>query len=906
MGLLTVLAELRKNLLEIKKQHKLKRLGRALRFLLIGFLIGRNSDKTISQLTAKNQSIIVRVSEHFDEMENIGRRIKESANLAKILAHVESELKRVEDGLADANRYVIRGIDLEKKSHEALICIKEAIIQKVSEVGKSVKEIASRDTYLTYVEKNRCVSTIRAIEEDINYCTQNEVLEDEFVREEKKKLTEYHRCVSNYNKEFVERRKKDYSYLWCKGLLSLDEEQQTAIVTDDRYNLVVAAAGSGKTEVLITRIAYLIARKPDGIKPKRILAIAYQRKAKEEIEQRLSDRYGIENVNVKTFHKLGKDILEQAGKKLNRADVLDDNKKHDLIRTYFEKRIANEPAFYKLFMKYVRTIHDVEKEHNLRDKEKVLTYALERSYFSIDGTEVNSIAEKEIMDLLITHKLNEKPIAVMYEPDMEGCPFRPDFYLPEYDIFIEHWGLKANGKVPEQFSQSSNEYKESREFKKKWFAEHNRTLVETHTYEYDERNPDGFIALLKSRLVQELQAKNHISRSIEFVPKTYSEVVDIAWKSHKTPVDDIVNFITIAKTYGSSPESIANRLANEDWTSKQLTFGNLAAEVYSWYETELRNSGRIDFEDMINKAVEELDHDECLYTDVYDQILIDEYQDISWQRLLLVRKLLERNPACKLFCVGDDWQSVMGFAGSDLNYFVKFEDYFEYPAVTEIRTNYRSVKSIVDAGADLIKNNGRCQRQKTALSSRNEIRPIIVFRSPHKKEYEKNYYRQTAEDCLAHIAEYKARGCALEDILILTRYMRSQVGGETRFAPIVQAFIDKARNTDLEIACDTTKTRSKIRLLTVHKCKGLEAKVVFVLNVVKGTYGFPCEIEDPSIFEPARNNYPQQDQREEERRLFYVAMTRAKEDLYIYTWEHAKSEFLDEIEKHTTEVRLSY
>lgn len=89
-------------------------------------------------------------------------------------------------------------------------------------------------------------------------------------------------------------------------------------------------------------------------------------------------------------------------------------------------------------------------------------------------------------------------------------------------------------------------------------------------------------------------------------------------------------------------------------------------------------------------------------------------------------------------------------------------------------------------------------------------------------------------------------------------------------------------------------------------CKGLEAKVVFLLNVVKDTYGFPCEIEDPSIYEPARENYPPQDQKEEERRLFYVAMTRAIEDLYIYTWEPAKSEFLEGIEEYTREDRLSY
>jgi DNA helicase-4 len=94
--------------------------------------------------------------------------------------------------------------------------------------------------------------------------------------------------------------------------------------------------------------------------------------------------------------------------------------------------------------------------------------------------------------------------------------------------------------------------------------------------------------------------------------------------------------------------------------------------------------------------------------------------------------------------------------------------------------------------------------------------------------------------------------------------------------------------------------------MTAHKSKGLQAKVVFILDVVKNLYGFPCEIEDSSIYEPARENYPKQDQKQEERRLFYVAMTRVMEDLIIYTWEPSKSEFLEEIKEHVDEEPLYY
>ena len=790
---------------------------------------------------------------------------------------------------------------LELKKDEIRESIKRQVSVELTLVRSLVGEIQNSGTYLIHADKEHCISTLEALEADLTLLGKNDIFEQEFIDTKKDELRKHHHTIANYNKEFVEQRRKDYNYLWKKGLLSLDEEQQVAVVTDDKHNLVVAAAGSGKTEVLITRIAYLIARKPDKVRPNRILAIAYTRKAREEIEQRLLDRYNIEDVNVRTFHKLGKDIFEEACGKIKRTDIVDDNKKYDVIKRIFEHKTKTQPDFYKLFLQFAKTIHDKEPEDSGTEQE-TLTYARERPYFSINNKRVNSRAEKEIMDFFLTHKLNGKSIAVWYEPEVEG--FRPDFHLHQYDLFIEHWALNKEGKVPEWFSQSTEEYKKSMDMKKKWFAGNDKLLVETFTHEYNEDNPEKFIELLQKRVMEELQTR--YNTGFEFTPKSYDEIVQIAWGPYKNPIEDIVDFITTSKTYGLSPARIVDKLHNMRWTRKQLAFGNLAVEVYSDYEEELRRNEKIDFEDMINNAINELDNDKTLYADVYDHILIDEYQDISAQRYRLIRKLLDRNPKCKLFCVGDDWQSIMAFSGSNLEFFVNFEGYFENPAITKISTNYRSARSIVDAGADLIKCNTSCQIQKPTLSSRKDSKPIRVLTSPHWKDSEMKYYRDTTDDCVNRIKEYFSRGYKPEEILVLSRYMRTKVAHGYKFLSIVKTFREKANDAGLPIACDNAKARSKVRLLTVHKSKGLEAKVVFILNVIKDIYGFPCEIEDSSIFEPARENYPPQDPKEEERRLFYVAMTRAMEDLYIYTLEPAVSEFLEEIEEHIEEERLSY
>jgi len=824
------LSDLERHIQELKANYKKSRLIKFLRFLLIGFLFGKNVEKRIVELT-----------------ETIQNRI--SANF--------------------------------------------------SEVNKIVNEIEGSGTYLIYPEKANCISMIEQAEAEIAAFEKSQVLKPGFTDGMKRKLNDSKMFVINYNDEFVKQRKTEYKHLWSKESISLDDEQQTAIVTDDKHNLVVAAAGSGKTEVLITRIAYLIKRKPDGVEPNRILAIAYQRKAKEQIEQRLRDRYDIEDVWVRTFHKLGKDILERSGRIIERTDIVDENKKSGFVKSFFEEELVTNRDFYRLFIRYIKTVRDSDDEPTKVDKREVAAHARERSYISINGTKVNSKAEKEIMDCLLTHKVNGKPVLVSYEPDVGG--FRPDFYLPQFDIFIEHWGLRENGEVPEWFSQSTNEYCESMEKKKKWFAENNKLLIETFAYEYNLEEPEEFDELLKKRLLEALQ-KRFPDKSFEFSRLTYEEILNLVWDSQKTPIEDIQNFITIAKTYGLSPEQIEVKLGRGKWSSRQLAFGRLALEVFRAYQIQLKRFEKTDFEDMINEASEALEKDSSLYADVYDHILIDEYQDMSAQRLKLLKKLLERNPNCKLFCVGDDWQSIMGFSGANLNFFVNFEKYFANPAISKICTNYRSVKSIVDAGADLIKNNGASQVQKPSMSNIEEIKPISVYSSTEK--WDEAYFEETVQDCLRRIGEYLGKGYAADEILVLTRYMRTKIKGRIRFFQIVQKFIEASKSSSFKVAVDHAKEPNAVRLLTVHKCKGLEAKVVFILNVVKGEFGFPSEIEDPAIFEVAREDNGIKDQKEEERRLFYVAVTRAKEDLFIYTRENDNSEFLAEIGSYTKPIAL--
>ena len=157
-------------------------------------------------------------------------------------------------------------------------------------------------------------------------------------------------------------------------------------------------------------------------------------------------------------------------------------------------------------------------------------------------------------------------------------------------------------------------------------------LVETYAYEFNPLEPEVFCELLRGRI------EKTVKKPLSFTPLTYEEVLELVWQSQKTPIDDIGNFITIAKTYGLNPDDISNKLDKNSWSTKQLSFGRLALNVFRAYEAQLDKLGKIDFEDMINEATAELENNPELCKDIYDHILVDEYQDISAQRLGLLKK----------------------------------------------------------------------------------------------------------------------------------------------------------------------------------------------------------------------------------------------------------------------------
>ena len=777
------------------------------------------------------------------------------------------------------------------------------------EISTTYQNIIESNTYLIYHQKSTFIEKCDTYLRNIVYINaESELFSQktrEFFKESQDTILSYKNQINSFNEQFIQTRLIENQDLFKKSPFPLDENQRRAVIVDDKHNLVIAGAGSGKTEVLITRIAYLISRKPDTIHPERILALAFQNKAAQEMRNRLQERFGFD-VKIKTFHALGKEILEKASATPPQLmfNGHDAEIQYQRYITKIFNEIKNTPDFQKDLLRYIFFFGDnflIKSETDFSKKEEYYQYMQNLSYTALNGTKVKSEAEQTILNFLLTHTINGREIRGIYESPASWITYfdaqgkarspKPDFFLEDFDIYIEHWAVDKDGNVPSWFTgpNASKKYTDSMNYKRNYFSRQKKySLIETFHWEY--KDP-AFLEKIQERLLKTLE-KKFPGNEFTIDELNTDVIIKKVWRDCKESIDDlsknVAQFILIAKTYNLNSADIKFRLSSERWTRRQQAFAAIAVKLFELYEEDLRIRNCIDFSDMINLAVQELNNQENLYKDTFDHILIDEYQDISTQRYNLIKVLMAKNENCKLFCVGDDWQSIMGFTGSNLDFFVNFDCYFDHPARTDLTINYRSCKSIVDLGADIIKQNGNAQIHKETIAHNPSKRQIKVYSSTLDPRDWMQSYEQTMAHCVDRIGEYLSLGYKPEDILILARIMKHKVikGNLSEYGKIKKISISTELNNP-----------HHIHFMSVHKSKGLQARVVFILDVVKGLYGFPCEKENPDIYEPAILG-PKRKREEEERRVFYVAATRAKEDLIIYTKKDEMSDFLKEIKEH--------
>lgn len=267
-------------------------------------------------------------------------------------------------------------------------------------------------------------------------------------------------------------------------------------------------------------------------------------------------------------------------------------------------------------------------------------------------------------------------------------------------------------------------------------------------------------------------------------------------------------------------------------------------KVYNLYEEELKSENKIDFNDMINLSIDKIDK---LRYFKYSYIIVDEYQDTSYSKYLMLKKLYDKFNI-SIMAVGDDYQSIYSFNGCKLDLFTKYKKYFPKAKIIKLKNTYRNPSDIVNISKRFVMTN-RNQINKKLISKRYIEKCIVIVYINDEKEAIK-------------IIEEKTK-----NILILAR-----------------------NNKDIE----EYKNDTNLRCLTVHKSKGLESDNVIILNVIDDVLGFPNKIREDDILNYLDNS----NSIEEERRLFYVALTRTKNNVFIFTKRNQESIFVKELIKY--------
>lgn len=296
-------------------------------------------------------------------------------------------------------------------------------------------------------------------------------------------------------------------------------------------------------------------------------------------------------------------------------------------------------------------------------------------------------------------------------------------------------------------------------------------------------------------------------------------------------------------------------------------FLNVIFNAYKYYTNHNKINHILDFNDIINEAIEKLKREEFTK---YKYVIIDEFQDISKNRLEIIKYLSKYKT--NIIACGDDWQAIFGFAGSDVNLFINFPKIIKNCEILKITKTYRNSKQLIDISGNFIMKNNH-QLKKELMSKRCLDKPIIINFFDEKNNISKLIY-----DIILNIFNKNSNS----NILILGRYKFS-----------INKIIDKEYFDIKNNQLICLKKTINITFLTAHSSKGLTFDEVIILDMDDNIYGFPSQITDNlelTILKNKDNFYL-----EEERRLFYVALTRTRGHNYLFSSIDKASPYIFEL-----------
>lgn len=768
----------------------------------------------------------------------------------------------------------------------------------------------------------------------LDYYCENNALEREYVDKfifefEDLCLNKESSIIAKHNEDYIQYHlKKDKGYLdsilqKVDPNIRLDEEQRRVVLSDEDYTLVIAGAGAGKTTTVSAKVRYLIEKK--GIKPEEILVISFTNKAVGELRDKINRDLGIP-CPVTTFHKTGYAILRRQD--AERKMVVDQGFMYHVINNYLKGNILENPELVDKLILFFGSYFDAPYEGD--DLNDFFNYISKADFSTIRGN-IDEYAEKIIsertgkcqtiaretlrssQEVLIANYLFQMGIEYTYE---KPYPFNiansyklytPDFTITQGDkvAYIEHFGITQDGKNSRYNEEQLAKYKQEVNDKVKLHKMHGTDLIYTFSGYNDGRE-------LLLHLKEEL-----IAHGFELNPRPSKEIFEKIVNTEENRyisrlVSLVCTFIQNFKTNGYPIEKFST-WGTTSKNERSKLFLTICEQCYHEYTKCLKERNAIDFEDMINESARILrEAEEQNIVPDFKYIIVDEYQDISRQRFDLTKELSKICKA-KIIAVGDDWQSIYAYAGSDITLFTHFKEKFGYGLELSITKTYRNAQEIIDIAGGFIQKNTE-QIQKALISPKHINNPVIIqtyTENVDRKQYEGRGGKffllgETVEKIMKEILAENPQS----SILLLGRY---NFDG-----------FNLTKSADFEYweknGTVTSKTFADIEMefMTVHRAKGLGFDNVIIINAIDSAFGFPSKIQDdPILHYVVKTDHAIE--YAEERRLFYVALTRTKNRVYIVTPQQRPSEFvrelvrdypnitlrgtLDDIQKNTGEIK---
>lgn len=780
-----------------------------------------------------------------------------------------------------------------------------------------------------YVSKSEYINDIKEFDKAINffvvlntsgllkdYCAKNGLSTKE-IEKTINKYFNFTSLIDNHNDSFMQRKmdeEKEYLDNILKDVdpnISLDKNQREVILNDEDYCLVIAGAGAGKTTTVAAKAKYLVEKL--GIPENEILIVSFTNKAVEELREKINNDLKL-NCIISTFHSIGNAIL-----KTNSAEKLNISRESTLyfiLLDYFKKSVITNETLTKNLVLFFSTYFNVPYEgddlgeyltelskttnETLRSdlnefKEEIIDARLKKKQ-TINNEVVRSYEEVQIANFLYLNNVDYQYEPIYpYNIKFSNKPYTPDFMIRQGDkiAYIEHFGITQNGENNLYSKKELEKYKKAVNDKIKLHREHNTKLF----YTFSKFN-DGRTFL--EHLVFDLES-NGFKLKRKDDKEVLQKIIDTEENKYISKLITLISkFINLFKTNGYQVDKF-DEFKNSTKNVRSHLFLDICKECYLEYERKLKENNAIDFQDMINDSAILLDkmaeQKEKLH---FKYVIVDEYQDISKQRFDLVTAL--RNVCdAKIIAVGDDWQSIYAFSGSDIQLFLEFEKKMGYAKMLKIENTYRNSQEVIDIAGNFIQKN-EYQIKKTLKSPKHIEDPVIIYTydstykawNSHNKSGSNYNLAEAVENCLEDIINYNKKDKKNDNnILILGRYNFDINNLEK--SGLFQVLNKQGNIKSLKYP------KLKLTFMTAHASKGLGYDDVIIINCKNDTFGFPSKIQNDPVMKHVLiedNTYDFA----EERRLFYVAMTRTKNRIFFVAPQRMPSEFLIEINKEYEKV----